>query len=207
MSKITWKPGTMLYPVPAVLVTSHHGKKDNVLTVSWAGTVCTDPPMLSISLRPDRESYTMIRGSGEFAVNLPGEDLALAVDYCGVRSGRDVDKFAELGLRREQGRIVRAPLIAQCPVCIECRVKDIIELGSHHLFLSEVVSVSVEESLIDRKGKFHIENAKLLCYNHGQYYSLSKPLGTFGFSVRRKGRPGAGRQAGSGRPPRKGPAR
>ncbi|HNU91569.1 MAG TPA: flavin reductase family protein [Spirochaetota bacterium] len=186
MSKVVWKPGTMLYPVPAVLVTSHNGGTDNVLTVSWAGTVCTEPAMLSISLRPERHSYGLIRGSGEFAVNLPTADMARAVDLCGVRSGADCDKFKAAKLTRRTAGHVSAPLIAECPVCIECRVRDIIPLGSHHLFISEVLAVHAEESLMDSKGKFHLERAGLLCYNHGHYCAVTKPLGDFGFSVRKK---------------------
>lgn len=186
MSKVVWKPGTMLYPVPAVLVTSHNGGTDNVLTVSWAGTVCTEPAMLSISLRPERHSYGLIRGSGEFVVNLPTADMARAVDLCGVRSGADCDKFKAAKLTRRTAGHVSAPLIAECPVCIECRVRDIIPLGSHHLFISEVLAVHAEESLMDSKGKFHLERAGLLCYNHGHYCAVTKPLGDFGFSVRKK---------------------
>ncbi len=186
MAKILWKPGTMLYPVPAVLVTSRGGEKENVLTVSWAGTVCTDPPMLSISLRPERYSYPLIRESGEFVVNIPTARIMRAVDFCGVRSGRDVDKFEATGLTREKASIVSAPLIAECPVSIECRVKDVIPLGSHDLFLAEVVAVHAEHSLMDAKGKFHLEKADLLCYNHGHYCTASRPAGKFGFSVERK---------------------
>jgi flavin reductase (DIM6/NTAB) family NADH-FMN oxidoreductase RutF len=186
MSKIVWKPGTMLYPVPAVLVTSTHGKSVNVFTVSWIGTICTDPPMLSVSIRPERFSYDLIKKSGEFVVNLPGQDLAFAVDFCGVKSGRDIDKFAELKLHIERGSIVKAPIIKECLVAIEARVKSVQELGSHHMFLAEVVAVNVEERLIDKNGKLHLENAGLLCYNHGHYYSISKSLGKFGFSVQKK---------------------
>jgi flavin reductase (DIM6/NTAB) family NADH-FMN oxidoreductase RutF len=186
MAKTTWKPGTMLYPAPAVLVTSRHGKSENIITVSWAGTVCTAPPMLSISLRPERHSYGIIRDSMEFAVNIPGGGLAFAVDYCGVKSGREVDKFAKLGLGREKARKVGAPLIRECPLAIECRVKSIIELGSHHMFIAEVVAVDVEEGLVDSKGKFRLERAGLLCYSHGQYFALGRPLEKFGFSVRKR---------------------
>ncbi|HSV95651.1 MAG TPA: flavin reductase family protein [Spirochaetota bacterium] len=186
MSKVVWKPGTMLYPAPAVLVSSHCRGEENVLTVSWAGTVCTEPAMLSISLRPERHSYRLIKESGEFVVNLPTAELARAVDFCGVKSGSRIDKFAAARLSRRPGRHVAAPLIAECPVCIECRVKEVMPLGSHHLFLAEVLAVHAEESLIDSKGKFHLERAGLLCYNHGHYCSVTKPLGAFGFSVRKK---------------------
>ncbi|MCU0844448.1 MAG: flavin reductase family protein [Spirochaetes bacterium] len=186
MSKVVWKPGTMLYPVPAVLVSSHYRGEENVLTVSWAGTVCTEPAMLSISLRPERHSYRLIKESGGFVVNLPTAELARAVDLCGVKSGAHIDKFAAAKLSPGPGRHVEAPLIAECPVCIECRVKEVMPLGSHHLFLAEVLAVHAEESLIDSKGKFHLERAGLLCYNHGHYCAVTKPLGAFGFSVRKK---------------------
>lgn len=186
MSKETWKPGTMLYPVPAVLVTSSHGKIVNVFTVSWVGTVCTDPPMVSVSIRPERFSYDLIKKSGEFVINLPGQDLAFAVDYCGVKSGKDIDKFAELGLHPEQAAIIKAPIIKECPVAIEVKVESIKELGSHHMFLGRVVAVNVEKSLIDNKGKLRLDKANLLCYSHGEYFSLSKSIGRFGYSVRKR---------------------
>ena len=186
MSKVVWKPGTMLYPVPAVLVSSHYRGEENVLTVSWAGTVCTEPAMLSISLRPERHSYRLIKESGGYVVNLPTAELARAVDLCGVKSGAHIDKFAAAKLSPGPGRHVEAPLIAECPVCIECRVKEVMPLGSHHLFLAEVLAVHAEESLIDSKGKFHLERAGLLCYNHGHYCAVTKPIGAFGFSVREK---------------------
>ncbi len=186
MAKTVWKAGTMLYPAPAVLVSSKYGQAENIITVSWTGTVCTDPPMISISLRPERHSYTLIRDSGEFAVNLPVKKLTRAVDYCGVKSGREVDKFAVLGLSRERASTVAAPLIAECPVSIECRVSRIVELGSHHMFLADVLAVDVEESLIDRRGRLRLEDAELLCYSHGFYCLVSKPIGSFGFSVRRR---------------------
>ncbi|TAL36119.1 MAG: flavin reductase family protein [Spirochaetes bacterium] len=188
MPKTVWKPGTMLYPAPAVLVTSRHDGKDNIVTVSWAGTVCTEPPMLSISLKPERLSYAMIRESGEFVVNLPVDTLARAVDFCGVKSGRNVDKFAANRLSKQRAHKVAAPLIAECPVAIECRVSRIVELGSHHMFIADVLAVNVEEEFIDRRGKLRLEDAHLLCYSHGQYFTIFKPLEKFGFSVRKKGR-------------------
>jgi flavin reductase (DIM6/NTAB) family NADH-FMN oxidoreductase RutF len=186
MGKIVWKPGTMLYPVPAVLVTSRCGDSENVLTISWIGTVCTDPPLISISVRPERYSYRLIRESREFVVNLPGEALARAVDYCGVKSGRDVDKFEAMRLTRGKAARVSAPLIEECPVSLECRVKKILELGSHHMFIAEVAAVDVEENLLDETGKLRLDRAHLLCYNHGSYAKVSSPLGKFGFSVERK---------------------
>lgn len=186
MAKVSWKGGTMLYPLPVVLVTARSGERENVVTLSWVGTVCTDPPLLSISLRPERYSYELIRSSGEFVVNIPGQGLSRAVDYCGVKSGREVDKFKVLGLTREEAWQVAAPLIGECPLALECRVKRIIELGSHHMFIAEVLAVDAEESLIDRRGRFHLESVPLLCFTHGHYRALSRPLERFGFSVRKK---------------------
>lgn len=189
MGKISWKPGTMLYPVPAVLVTSHHDGIDNVCTVSWAGTVCTQPPMIGISLRPERYSYELIKKSMEFTVNVPDKRLAKAVDFCGVRSGRDMDKFEAVHLNKERAKKVKAPLIEQCPISIECKVIKIITLGSHHQFIGQVVIVHVEANLLDKKGALHLEKAGLLCYNHGFYCIADKQVGTFGFSVKKKKRP------------------
>ena len=176
----------MLYPVPAVLVTSRHANRDNVLTVSWTGTICTEPPMLYISLRPERFSYGMIKASREFVVNVPAADMAREVDFCGVKSGSEIDKFKVLGFSKRKASVVKAPVILECPLAIECRVEEIVELGSHHMFIARVVAVLAEESLIDKKGRFHLEDARLLCYNHGNYCAASKPLGKFGYSVQRK---------------------
>ncbi len=188
MGKKIWKPGNMLYPLPVVLVSVSDGKgKDNIFTVAWTGTVCTSPPMVSISVRPERYSYSMIRDTGEFVINLTTESMAEAVDYCGVKSGRDVDKFQKTGLTRQKGKFVQAPLVEESPVSMECRVKEVVELGSHHLFLAEILCVHVEESYLDTKGKFHLGKARPLVYCHGEYAGLGKILGTFGFSVK-KGR-------------------
>jgi flavin reductase (DIM6/NTAB) family NADH-FMN oxidoreductase RutF len=186
MSKVTWKPGTMLYPVPAAMVSCSHGGVDNILTISWAGTICTNPPMLSISVRPERFSYNLIKESGEFVVNLPGSNLSFAADYCGVKSGRDIDKFKELNLHKEKANKINAPLIKEAPLSIECKVRNIIELGSHHMFIADVVAVNVEEKLLDEKGTLQLEQAELICYNHGKYCIASKPLGKFGYSVERR---------------------
>ena len=187
--KVSWKPGNMLYPLPAVLVCVSDGEgKDNVLTVAWAGTVCTNPPMLSISVRPSRYSCDMIRKTGEFVVNLTTEDLAFAVDYCGVRSGRDVDKFKALGLLKEPAQVVSAPLLAASPVNIECRVERELELGSHILFLARVVSVHVKKKYLDEKNRLLLDEAGLMVYSHGEYRSLGKKLGFFGYSVQKKKR-------------------
>ena len=172
MAKETWKAGNMLYPLPAVMVSVSDGEgNDNIITVAWAGTVCTNPPMVSISVRPSRFSYDMIRKTGEFVINLTTEKLAYATDYCGVRSGRDVDKFKEMRLTKEKAEFIKAPMIAESPVSIECRVKQVLELGSHHM---------------DEKKKFHLNDAKPLVYSHGEYLGIGKKLGTFGYSVKKK---------------------
>lgn len=189
MAKVIWKPGTMLYPVPAVMVSCKHKDVENIMTVSWAGTICTNPPMVSISIRPERFSYNLIKNSGEFIINIPNKDLAYAADFCGVKSGRDVDKFEFLKLNKEKGSKVDVSVIKEAPLSIECRVKDIIELGSHHMFIGDVLSVDVEDTLIDKAGKLHLDKAELICYNHGQYYVPSIPLGKFGFSVEKKKKP------------------
>lgn len=187
MSKQTWKPGNMLYPLPAVMVSATDGEgQDNIITVAWAGTVCTNPPMVSISVRPSRYSYDMIKKTGEFVINLTTEKLAFATDYCGVRSGRDVDKFKEMKLTKEKAEFVEAPMIKESPVCIECRVREIKELGSHHMFLADVLAVHVEEEFMDSSKKFHLNDARLLVYSHGEYKATGKTLGTFGYSVKKK---------------------
>lgn len=187
MAKQSFKPGNMLYPVPAVMI-SVRGKdgKDNIITVAWAGTICSDPPMVSISVRPERHSYQMIKESGEFVINLTTRDLVFATDYCGVKSGRDVDKFKEMNLTKEDAQVVNAPLIKESPVNIECKVTEVKELGTHHMFLAEVVAVSVDDKYMDETNKFHLEQADLVAYSHGSYYSLGELLGSFGYSVRKK---------------------
>ena len=187
--KMIWKPGNMIYPVPAVMVTAaDKAGNTNILTIAWTGTVCTNPPMAYISVRPERFSYGMIKETGEFVINLTTEKLAFATDYCGVKSGREVDKWKETGLTALPASVVKAPLIGESPVNIECRVTEIKELGSHHMFLAEVVSVDVSEEYLDKKGKFSLSEAAPIVYSHGEYYGLSALLGTFGFSVRKKGK-------------------
>jgi flavin reductase (DIM6/NTAB) family NADH-FMN oxidoreductase RutF len=187
MAKQSWKPGNMLYPVPAVLVSCRDKKgNDNVLTIAWAGTVCSDPAMLSISVRKERHSYPMIKESGEFVVNLTTRALLEATDYCGVKSGRDEDKFAAMHLTKGAAEKVNAPIIMESPVNIECKVKQVLELGSHDMFVAEVVNVQISEELLDENGKFHLEAADLVAYSHGEYYELGEKLGTFGFSVKKK---------------------
>lgn len=184
MAKQVWKPGNMLYPLPAVMVSvAGANGKDNIITVAWAGTVCTNPPMLSISVRPERYSYQLIRETGEFVVNLTTEELVKATDYCGVRSGRDIDKFREMHLTKGQCEHVKAPLIAESPVNIECRVTECKELGSHHMFLAEVLAVHIDDAYLDEKGKFNLNQTGLVTYSHGEYFSLGKKLGSFGYSV------------------------
>lgn len=187
MAKREFKPGNMLYPLPAVMVSvaGENGEK-NIFTVSWAGTICTNPPMASISVRPSRHSYAMIEQTGEFVINLTTKELAYATDYCGVVSGRDVDKFAKLGLTPMQGKEVKAPLIAECPVNIECRVKQKIELGTHDMFIADVVSVTVDDKYMDEKDSFHLEYADPIVYSHGGYFTLGKQVGKFGYSVNKK---------------------
>lgn len=186
MSRQYWKAGNMLYPLPAVMVSCQRpDERPNIITVAWAGTICTNPAMLSISVRPERYSYDIIKETKEFVVNLVTEDLAYETDFCGVKSGRDVDKFKELKLEEAPSKVVAAPGIEKSPVNIECQVVDIVELGSHHMFIAKVVSVNVKEELLDEKGKFNLNDAKLVTYSHGEYYSLGKKLGTFGYSVRK----------------------
>ena len=189
MGKRQFKPGNLLYPVPAVLVSA--ADKDgnsNLITVAWAGTICSDPPMLSISVRPERYSYHMIRETGEFVVNLTTEELVRAVDFCGVKSGRDTDKWKETGLTPEKASVVNVPLVRQSPVNLECRVLRVDELGSHHMFIAQVVAVDVDEKYMDEKDQFHLSAAKPLAYSHGRYYGLGECLGFFGYSVQKKGR-------------------
>lgn len=187
MAKQSWKPGNMLYPVPAVLVSCRDkAGNDNVLTVAWAGTICSDPAMLSISVRKERHSHPMIMETGEFVVNLTTRQLLQATDYCGVKSGRDEDKFKAMNLTKGEGEKVNVPIIMESPVNIECKVKQVLELGSHDMFVAEVVNVQISDEYMDEKGAFHLNDADLLAYSHGQYYSLGEKLGTFGYSVRRK---------------------
>lgn len=187
MGKMEFKPGNMLYPLPAVLVTVRDCEgRDNMITIAWTGTVCTNPPMLYISVRPERHSYQAIKETGEFVVNLTTTAMTKAVDYCGVRSGRNVDKFQETGLTRLPAAEVRAPLIAESPVNIECRVREELALGSHHMFIADVVHVTVDDKYMDERGTFHLEKADPIVYSHGTYFNLGEKKGTFGYSVRKK---------------------
>jgi flavin reductase (DIM6/NTAB) family NADH-FMN oxidoreductase RutF len=188
MNKIDFKGSVLLNPVPVVLVTSKNNTdKTNVFTVAWTGTINTKPPMLYISIRPERLSYEYIKESMEFVVNLPSSDLVKKVDYCGVRTGKKNDKITEMGFTLKEGHNVSTPYIDECPVNIECKVKNIIPLGTHDMFIAEVVASHVNEDLLDEKGKIHFENANMMSYCHGEYFPLSKkPIGSFGFSVMKK---------------------
>lgn len=186
MSKQVWKGSTLLNPEPPVLVSCGTKEKPNLITVGWCGTICTQPSMLSISVRPERYSYDLIKDSGVFVVNLPTEALTRAVDWCGVKSGREVDKFAAMGLHAVPAAQVDTVLLEESPLNLECKVTQRIPLGSHDLFLAEVVAVDVDERLLDEKGKLCLDKAKLIVYSHGEYLALGKRLGTFGYSVRKK---------------------
>ncbi len=188
MGKEVWKPGNMLYPLPAVMVSV--GDKEgntNILTIAWTGTICTNPAMVYISVRPERYSYQMIKDSGEFVINLTTETLVKATDYCGVRSGKDVDKWTQTGLTKGRARTMQyAPIIEESPVNIECKVTKIQELGSHHMILAEVTAVQVDDTYMDENNKFNLNKTGLLAYSHGEYLGLGKKIGTFGYSVRKK---------------------
>lgn len=188
VGKVSWKPGTMIYPAPAALISCGSTRAEaNMLTVAWIGTVCTNPAMLSISLRPERHSYDIIRREMQFTVNLTTEDMVRATDWCGVRSGRDFDKFAETGLTPLPGVVNTCCLVAESPLSIECAVRDIIHLGSHDMFIAEVVNLVADERFIDPvTGTFDLAAAHLAAYSHGKYYALGKQIGSFGFSVRKK---------------------
>ena len=186
MSRQVWKGSTLLNPEPPVLVSCGPADRPNLITVGWCGTICTQPPMLSISVRPERYSHGLIQERGVFVVNLPTESLVRAVDWCGVKSGRDVDKFREMKLTELPSKEIAAPGIAESPVSLECRVKEVIPLGSHDLFLAEVVNVTVEDRYMDENGKFRLSDAGLVAYSHGEYYELGEKVGSFGYSVRKK---------------------
>lgn len=189
MAKQTWKGSTLLNPEPPVLVSCGSMEASNLITIGWTGTICTQPSMVSISVRPERYSYQLIKDSGEFVINLPTRKLVRAVDWCGVKSGRDYDKFAEMKLTPLPASTVSCPILAESPVNLECQVTQVIPLGSHDLFLAKVTAVDVDEALLDEKGKLCLERADLIVYSHGEYFSLGKQLGTFGYSVRKKAAP------------------
>ena len=187
MAKIAFKPGNMLYPLPVVMVSvaDKEGNSD-IVTVAWAGTICTNPPMVSISVRPERFSHHMLMETGEFVINLTTKELAFATDYCGVKSGRDVDKWKEMNLTPVMGNVVKVPCIAESPVNIECKVVKVEKLGSHDMFVAEVVAVQVDDAYMDEKNSFHLSNANPIVYSHGEYYLLGEKLGRFGYSIQKK---------------------
>ncbi|MCX7745694.1 MAG: flavin reductase family protein [Clostridia bacterium] len=185
--KQVWKPSTILNPVPVVMVTcADETGKPNIITIAWAGTVNSQPPMVSISVRKERYSYELIKAKGEFVINLVNQKLAFAADFCGVKSGKDLDKFEATGLTAEKASQISVPLIKESPINIECVVRNVMELGSHDLFIAEVVAVNVKEKLLDEKGKLHMDKAGLICYSHGEYWTLDKSLGYFGYSVTKR---------------------
>lgn len=185
--KESWKPGTMVYPAPAVLVSCGTAEHSNLVTVAWTGTLCTNPALAYISLRPERYSYNLVRDTMEFTINLTTEQMARAVDWCGVKSGRDFDKWAETGLTPVPGKLVRCPSIEQSPLSIECRVREIVDLGSHHMFIGEVLDLLADSEYINpQTGAFELERSGLMAYSHGHYFSLGRELGHFGWSVRKK---------------------
>ena len=186
MSKIQWKGSALLAPVPAALVSCGTVEQPNALAIAWTGIICSNPPMTYISVRPERYSHDIIKKSGEFVINLTAGPMTRATDFCGVRSGREVDKLAAAGLTVEPAGAVSAPLNAESPLTLECRVTQILSLGSHDMFLAEIVAVDVEEKLLDKDGKLHLEQAGLVAYSHGEYFALGKKVGSFGFSVRKK---------------------
>ena len=184
--KQKWKGGALLSPVPAVLVSCGSEENANLITIGWTGIVCTQPPKLYISVRPERHSYGIIKESGEFCVNLPTSEIVRAVDFCGVRSGKDTDKFKETKLTKEDSYEVSCVSVAECPLTLECKVSQIIPLGSHDMFIADIVAVAADERLIDKNGRLMLEKADLLAYAHGDYFTLGKKIGDFGFSVRKK---------------------
>jgi flavin reductase (DIM6/NTAB) family NADH-FMN oxidoreductase RutF len=186
--KQDWKPGTLIYPLPAAMISCGSNPDEyNIITLSWLGTICTNPPMCYISVRPERHSYEIIKRNMEFVINITTHDLAFATDWCGVRSGKDFNKFEEMKLTAGKASVVQAPIIEESPLNIECRVKEILSLGSHDMFIADVVNVKADSKYIDDEtGKFSLEDANPIAYSHGQYYDLGEKLGGFGWSVRKK---------------------
>lgn len=186
MSKQNWKPGNMLYPLPAVMVScKRENERANIITIAWAGTICSEPAMVSISVRPERYSHDIIKESGEFVINLVTDKLTGACDWCGVRSGKDYDKFKEKNLTEYVSDYMSTPAIAESPVNIYCKVKDVMPLGSHDMFIAEVAGITVDESYMDENGKFDLASTGLIAYSHGEYFTLGENLGKFGFSVKK----------------------
>lgn len=186
MSKVQWKGGTFIYPIPAVMISCGTMEESNIITVAWTGILNTNPAMCYISVRPERYSHNIIKENGEFAINLTTRQLAYATDWCGVKSGRDVDKFKEMKLTKEKANIISVPLIKESPVSVECKVKEIVPLGSHDMFVAEIVAIDADEKYIDEKGAFDIGKCDLIAYANGGYYPLEKKIGKFGYSVQKK---------------------
>ncbi len=187
MEREYWRAGNMLYPVPAVMVSCRRPEeRPNIITIAWAGTICSDPVMVSISVRKERYSHDIIAETGEFVINLTTAGLTRAMDYCGVKSGRTVDKFAEMHLTPCESTTVQAPGILESPVSLECKVTQVLELGSHDMFLAEVTAVSVDPKYLDENGEFHLNDAGLVAYSHGEYFRLGERIGKFGYSVKKK---------------------
>ena len=186
MSKVTWKSGTFIYPLPAVMVSCGTMEESNIITVAWTGIINTDPAMCYISVRPTRHSYEMIKKTGEFVINLTTKDLAYATDWCGVKTGAKVDKFKEMKLTKEKANFVNCPMIKESPVSVECKVKEIRELGIQHMFVAEILGINADEKYINENGAFDISKCDLIAYSNGNYYSLGKKIGRFGFSVQKK---------------------
>ena len=186
MKKVKWKGGTLLAPVPPVMVSCGDMESSNIITVGWTGIINSDPPKTYISVRPSRHSYGIIKEKGEFVINLTPSRLVRSADYCGVYTGKSVDKFAKCKLTKEEANEVSAPLIAECPISLECKVCEVVPLGTHDMFIADIVAVDIDEELIDEKGKLHIEKAGLAAYAHGTYFALGKKIGSFGFSAKKK---------------------
>lgn len=186
MAKVTWKPGTFLYPLPAVMVSCGTMEKSNIITVAWTGILNTNPAMVYISVRPSRYSYNLIKEQKEFVINLTNKELSRATDWCGVKSGEKIDKFKEMNLHKEKANFVNCPMIKESPVSVECRVKEIKDLGTHHMFLAEVLAINSDEKYINDKGAFDISKCDLIAYLNGHYYQIGKKIGKFGYSVERK---------------------
>ncbi len=189
MSKLQWKGGTLLSPVPATLVTCRDGDKDNLLTVAWTGIINSDPPKTYVSVRPNRYSHDLIKNSGVFAINLTTKDMVRATDWCGVYTGAKVDKFQRCCLEKEEAKAINCPILADSPLVLECRVTDVVPLGSHDMFLADIVATDVDERYVDEAGKLHLDQADLITYAHGEYYELGRKLGKFGYSVAKKKKP------------------
>ena len=186
MSKVTWKPGTFLYPLPAVMVSCGDMEKSNIITVAWTGIINTDPAMVYISVRPSRYSYNLIKEKGEFVINLTTKDLAYATDWCGVKTGAKIDKFKEMKLHKEKAKFLKCPMIKESPVSVECKVREVKELGGHTMFIADILAINADEKFINEKGAFDISKCDLIAYSNGHYYSLGKKIGKFGYSVQKK---------------------